>query len=42
VWLLPENDEFEPIRINTREEEVIIEGIVVGVLRQGKSKGMFQ
>ena len=42
VWLLPENDEFEPIRVNTREEEVIIEGIVVGVLRQGKSKGMFQ
>jgi repressor LexA len=42
VWLLPENEEFEPIRVNTREEEVIIEGIVVGVLRQGKSKGMFQ
>lgn len=42
VWLLPENDEFEPIKINTREEDLIIEGIVVGVLRQGKTKGMFQ
>jgi repressor LexA len=42
VWLLPENDEFEPIRVNTREQELIIEGVVVGVLRQGKSKGMFQ
>jgi repressor LexA len=42
VWLLPENDEFEPIKVNTREEELVIEGIVVGVLRQGKTKGMFQ
>ncbi|HVF17275.1 MAG TPA: transcriptional repressor LexA [Steroidobacteraceae bacterium] len=42
VWLLPENEEFEPIRVNTREQDVIIEGVVVGVLRQGKSKGMFQ
>lgn len=42
VWLLPENDEFEPIRVNTREEDLIIEGIVVGVLRQSKSKGTFQ
>jgi repressor LexA len=42
VWLLPENEEFEPIRVNTREEDLIIEGVVVGVLRQGKGKGMFQ
>jgi repressor LexA len=42
VWLLPENEEFEPIRVNTREEDLIIEGVVVGVLRQGKTKGMFQ
>jgi repressor LexA len=42
VWLLPENDEFEPIRVNTREEELVIEGIVVGVLRQGRAKGMLQ
>jgi repressor LexA len=42
VWLLPENDEFEPIRVNLKEESLIIEGIVVGVLRQGKAKGFFQ
>ncbi|MCS6946301.1 MAG: transcriptional repressor LexA [Steroidobacteraceae bacterium] len=36
VWLLPENPDFEPIRVNTREEPLIIEGIVVGVLRRGK------
>jgi repressor LexA len=42
VWLLPENDEFEPIRVDMKEQSLIIEGVVVGVLRQGKSKGMFQ
>lgn len=43
VWLLPENDEFEPIRVDLKEESLIIEGIVVGVLRQGKTaKMMFQ
>jgi repressor LexA len=42
VWLLPENEEFEPIRVDMKEQSLIIEGIVVGVLRQGKSKGMFQ
>lgn len=42
VWLLPENDEFEPIRVDLKEQSLIIEGIVVGVLRQGKSKGLFQ
>jgi repressor LexA len=42
VWLLPENEEFEPIRVNLKEESLIIEGIVVGVLRQGKAKGFFQ
>jgi len=35
VWLLPENDDFEPIRVNLREEPLIIEGVVVGVLRRG-------
>src|SRR5882757_7313082 len=39
VWLLPENEEFEPIRVNLKEESLIIEGVVVGVLRQGKAKG---
>jgi len=34
AWLLPENDDFEPIRIDLREESMTIEGVVVGVLRQ--------
>ena len=40
--LLPETDEFEPIRVDLKEQSLIIEGVVVGVLRQGKSKGLFQ
>ena len=42
VWLLPENQEFEPIRVDMKEQSLIIEGVVVGVLRQGKTKGVFQ
>jgi repressor LexA len=42
VWLMPENEEFEPIRVDLKEQSLTIEGIVVGVLRQGKTKGMFQ
>jgi repressor LexA len=42
VWLLPENEEFEPIRVNLREQSLIIEGVVVGVLRQGRAKGFLQ
>src|SRR4051812_24680272 len=42
VWLLPENEEFEPIRVDLKEQALTIEGVVVGVLRQGKTKGMFQ
>jgi repressor LexA len=34
AWLLPENEDFEPIRVDLREESLTIEGIVVGVLRQ--------
>src|SRR5271154_2982557 len=34
VWLLPENPEFEPIRVDLRQESMLIEGIVVGVLRR--------
>jgi repressor LexA len=40
VWLMPENDEFEPIRVNLKEQPFIIEGIVVGVLRRGKTTGL--
>jgi repressor LexA len=38
VWLLPENPDFEPIKVNLREEPLIIEGVVVGVLRRGKAQ----
>jgi repressor LexA len=34
VWLLPENDEFEPISVDLKESPVVIEGVVVGVVRQ--------
>jgi len=33
VWLLPENSEFEPIRVDPREQPFLIEGVVVGVVR---------
>ncbi|MDX1517214.1 MAG: transcriptional repressor LexA [Woeseiaceae bacterium] len=35
VWLLPENDEFEPIRVDLSEQALMIEGVVVGVIRDG-------
>jgi repressor LexA len=46
VWLLPENPDFEPIRVDMRdsvrqstgEQALIIEGVVVGVLRRGKQQ----
>jgi repressor LexA len=34
VWLLPENPDFEPIRVDLTQESMLIEGIVVGVLRR--------
>ena len=34
VWLLPENTEFDPIRVDLQETSMIIEGVVVGVIRQ--------
>ena len=37
VTLLPENEEFEPIEIDLKEQELIIEGVVVGVIRDGLS-----
>jgi repressor LexA len=33
VWLIPENPDFEPIKVNLKERELTIEGVVVGVLR---------
>ena len=35
VWLLPENDEFEPIQVDLNEQSMVIEGVVVGVIRDG-------
>src|SRR5689334_13696951 len=37
VWLLPENSDFEPIKVNVKEDPLIIEGVVVGVLRRGRA-----
>jgi repressor LexA len=42
VWLLPENREFEPIRVDLKEQSLIIEGVVVGVLRRGKAVDTLQ
>ena len=35
VSLLPENDEFEPIEVDLRQQDLVIEGVVVGVIRDG-------
>lgn len=35
VWLLPENTEFEPIQVNLDTQAMVIEGVVVGVIRNG-------
>ena len=35
VSLLPENEEFEPIEVDLREQSLVIEGVVVGVIRDG-------
>ena len=36
VWLMPENSDFEPIKVDLKHEPLLIEGIVVGVLRRGR------
>ncbi len=35
VWLMPENEDFEPIRVDLKEQTMVIEGVVVGVIRDG-------
>lgn len=35
VWLLPENDDFTPIEVDLNEQHLLIEGVVVGLLRNG-------
>ena len=42
VWLLPENTDFEPIRVDLKEQSVLIEGVVVGVLRRGNRTEFLQ
>jgi repressor LexA len=42
VWLMPENRDFEPIKVDLREQSLVIEGVVVGVLRHGKSMDTMQ
>ncbi len=36
VWLLPENPEFEPIVVDLSREHLVIEGVGVGVIRNGR------
>ncbi len=35
VSLLPENEDFEPIEVDLKEQALVIEGVVVGVIRDG-------
>ena len=37
VWLMPENDDFEPIEVNLKVQPLVIEGVVVGIIRDGVS-----
>ncbi len=34
VTLYPENDDFEPIEVNLKKEEFVVEGLYVGVIRR--------
>lgn len=42
VWLLPENRDFEPIKVDLKEQSMLIEGVVVGVLRRGSKTEFLQ
>jgi repressor LexA len=37
IQLLPENPEFKPIELDLRRDSVTIEGVAVGVIRNGKT-----
>jgi repressor LexA len=37
VWLLPENEDFDPIKVDTRLQSLALDGVVVGVLRRMKA-----
>ena len=34
VWLLPENPDYAPIKVDLNQQSLIIEGVVVGLLRR--------
>lgn len=36
IWLLPENEEFEPIEVDLETQTLVLEGVVVGVIRNGR------
>jgi repressor LexA len=40
AWLLPENEDFEPIKVDLKQQHMLIEGVVVGVIRRGKGLGL--
>lgn len=33
AWLLPENPDFEPIEVDLEKRELVLEGVVIGVIR---------
>jgi repressor LexA len=37
VTLLPQNPDFQPIKVDLKAEHMVIEGVVVGVIRNGMS-----
>jgi repressor LexA len=37
VQLMQENPDFEPIVVDLKRQELVIEGIAVGVIRSGKT-----
>jgi repressor LexA len=36
IWLLPENPDFEPIEVDRSRQDLVLEGVVVGVIRNGR------
>ncbi len=36
VHLLPENSEFSPIIVDTRQQSLMVEGLAVGIIRNGE------
>jgi len=39
VWLMPENSDFSPIKVDLKEQSMVIEGVVVGLLRKEIESG---